>query len=223
MKSLSILIIILIISIVGCSSDKEIIEDINEEVLEISKDGISEDEQTIEYSEEIHEENQQTPEEDLLPELPVKEPLTDEESENDKTSATADEPFAESEQTAPTDEFLIEPKQITESTGESLTEQEQTIPYEEPEEIIPQSGEFIGEDRGIGGPIKVLVKMKDDKITDIEVLYHNETKGVGTNAIDTIISSIIENQTTDVDTVSGATVTSKALVNAVKNAIDKKE
>ena len=223
MKSLSILIIILIISIVGCSSDKEIIEDINEEVLEISKDGISEDEQTIEYSEEIHEENQQTPEEDLLPELPVKEPLTDEESENDKTSATADEPFAESEQTAPTDEFLIEPKQITESTGESLTEQEQTIPYEEPEEIIPQSGEFIGEDRGTGGPIKVLVKMKDDKIADIEVLYHNETKGVGTNAIDTIISSIIENQTTDVDTVSGATVTSKALVNAVKNAIDKKE
>jgi hypothetical protein len=145
MKSLSILIIILIISIVGCSSDKEIKEDINEEVLEISKDGISEDEQTIEYSEEIHEENQQTPEEDLLPELPVKEPLTDEESENDKTSATADEPFAESEQTAPTDEFLIEPKQITESTGESLTEQEQTIPYEEPEEIIPQSGEFIGD------------------------------------------------------------------------------
>jgi len=223
MKSLSILIIILIISIVGCSSDKEIIEDINEEVLEISKDGISEDEQTIEYSEEIHEENQQTPEEDLLPELSVKEPLNDEESENDMTSAPADEPFAESEQTAPTDEFLIEPKQITESTGESLTEQEQTIPYEEPEEIIPQSGEFIGEDRGIGGPIKVLVKMKDDKIADIEVLYHNETKGVGTNAIDTIISSIIENQTTDVDTVSGATVTSKALVNAVKNAIDKKE
>ena len=72
-------------------------------------------------SEEIHEENQQIPEEELLPELSVKEPLNDEEYENDKTSATADEPFAESEQTAPTDEFLIEPKQITESTGESLT------------------------------------------------------------------------------------------------------
>lgn len=197
MKSLSILIIILIISIVGCSLDKEIDKEIKEEALEIKEDSISDDKQIIENSEEIHEENQQIPEEEEpLPELSAKEPLYDEESENDMTSAPADEPLAELEQTVPT---------------------------EEAEEIISQPEEYIGEDRGIGGPIKVLVKMKDDKITDIEVVYHNETKGVGTNAIDTIISSIIENQTTDVDTVSGATVTSKALLNAVKNAIDKKE
>jgi Na+-translocating ferredoxin:NAD+ oxidoreductase RnfG subunit len=196
MKSLLILIIILIISIVGCSLDKEIDKEIKEEALEIKEDSISDDEQIIENSEEIHEENQQIPEEELLPELSVKEPLNDEEYENDMTSAPADEPLADPEQ---------------------------TVPFEEAEEIISQPEEYIGEDRGIGGPIKVLVKMKDDKITDIEVLYHNETKGVGTNAIDTIISSIIENQTTDVDTVSGATVTSKALLNAVKNAIDKKE
>ncbi len=209
MKSLSILIIILIISIVGCSLDKEIDKEIKEEALEIKEDSISDDKQIIENSEEIHEENQQIPEEELLPELSVKEPLNDEEYENDMTSAPADEPLAELEQTVPTEEPLIEP--------------EQTVPFEEAEEIISQPEEYIGEDRGIGGPIKVLVKMKDDKITDIEVVYHNETKGVGTNAIDTIISSIIENQTTDVDTVSGATVTSKALLNAVKNAIDKKE
>ena len=209
MKSLSILIIILIISIVGCSLDKEIDKEIKEEALEIKEDSISDDEQIIENSEEIHEENQQIPEEELLPELSVKEPLYDEEYENDMTSAPADEPLADPEQTVPTEEPLIEP--------------EQTVPFEEAEEIISQPEEYIGEDRGIGGPIKVLVKMKDDKITDIEVVYHNETKGVGTNAIDTIISSIIENQTTDVDTVSGATVTSKALLNAVKNAIDKKE
>lgn len=209
MKSLLILIIILIISIVGCSLDKEIDKEIKEEALEIKEDSISDDEQIIENSEEIHEENQQIPEEELLPELSVKEPLYDEEYENDMTSAPADEPLADPEQTVPTEEPLIEP--------------EQTVPFEEAEEIISQPEEYIGEDRGIGGPIKVLVKMKDDKITDIEVVYHNETKGVGTNAIDTIISSIIENQTTDVDTVSGATVTSKALLNAVKNAIDKKE
>jgi Na+-translocating ferredoxin:NAD+ oxidoreductase RnfG subunit len=210
MKSLLILIIILIISIVGCSLDKEIDKEIKEEALEIKEDSISDDKQIIENSEEIHEENQQIPEEEEpLPELSAKEPLYDEESENDMTSAPADEPLAELEQTVPTEEPLIEP--------------EQTVPFEEAEEIISQPEEYIGEDRGIGGPIKVLVKMKDDKITDIEVVYHNETKGVGTNAIDTIISSIIENQTTDVDTVSGATVTSKALLNAVKNAIDKKE
>ncbi|NLJ58322.1 MAG: FAD-binding protein [Tissierellia bacterium] len=110
---------------------------------------------------------------------------------------------------------------ITESV---MVDREPVIPsWQEAEEIVLQSGEFAGEDRGIGGPIKVKVNMKNDKITDIEVVYHNETKGVSTNAIDTIISSIIENQTTEVDAVSGATVTSKALMNAVKNALEKTE
>ena len=95
--------------------------------------------------------------------------------------------------------------------------------WQELEVVIPQSGEYIGEDRGIGGPIKVLVTMKDDKITNIEVVYHNETRGVSTNAINTVINSIIEQQTTDVDAVSGATVTSKALINAVKKAVEVKE
>lgn len=95
--------------------------------------------------------------------------------------------------------------------------------WQELEVVIPQSGEYIGEDRGIGGPIKVLVTMKDDKITNIEVVYHNETRGVSTNAINTVINSIIEKQTTDVDAVSGATVTSKALINAVKKAVEVKE
>ncbi len=95
--------------------------------------------------------------------------------------------------------------------------------WQEPEEIIPQSGEYIGEARGIGGPIRVLVSMKDDKIDNIEVTYHNETKGVSTNAIDTVISSIIDKQTTDVDAVSGATVTSRALMHAVKNALNEFE
>lgn len=95
--------------------------------------------------------------------------------------------------------------------------------WQEAEEIIPRSGEYIGEDRGIGGPIKVLVAMNNDEITNIEIIYHNETRGVSTNAIDTIIQSIIKNQTTQVDAVSGATVTSKALMNAVKNAIEEKK
>ena len=95
--------------------------------------------------------------------------------------------------------------------------------WQEPEEIVPRSGEYTGEARGIGGPIKVLVTMKDDKIDCIKVTHHKETKGVSTNAIDTVISSIIDKQTTDVDSVSGATVTSRALMDAVKNALEKKE
>ena len=111
------------------------------------------------------------------------------------------------------------------TTMESVMEGKKPVKavWQKPEVIIPQSGEYIGEDRGIGGPIKVLVTMVNDKIINIEVTYHNETRGVSSNAIDTVIKSIIENQTTDVDAVSGATVTSKALINAVKKAVEVKE
>lgn len=95
--------------------------------------------------------------------------------------------------------------------------------WKEPEEIILQLGEYLGEDRGIGGPIRVKVSMKDSKIINIDVVYHNETKGVSTNAIGTIVLSIIKNQTPDVDIVSGATITSKGLINAVKDALKNKE
>lgn len=111
------------------------------------------------------------------------------------------------------------------TTSESVMEGKISVKaiWQEAEEIIPKTGEYFGEDRGIGGPIKVLVRMNNDKIINIEVVYHNETRGVSTNAINTVINSIIEKQTTDVDSVSGATVTSKALINSVKKAIENKE
>lgn len=93
--------------------------------------------------------------------------------------------------------------------------------WKEPEQIILNSGEYLGEARGIGGPIKVKVTIKLKKITDIEVVYHNETRGVSTNAISTIINAIIKKQSTDVDAVSGVTVSSKAIIAAVNNAIEK--
>lgn len=93
--------------------------------------------------------------------------------------------------------------------------------WTEREEIILKSGEYIGKDRGIGGPIEVKVNVQNKKIMNIDVVYHNETKGVSTNAIKTVTDRIVKNQTTDVDTVSGATVTSKAIINAVKDALDK--
>ncbi|WP_313371116.1 FAD-binding protein, partial [Sedimentibacter sp.] len=93
--------------------------------------------------------------------------------------------------------------------------------WKEREEIILKSGEYIGKDRGIGGPIEVKVNVQNKKIMNIDVVYHNETKGVSTNAIKTVTDRIVKNQTTDIDTVSGATVTSKAIINAVKDALIK--
>lgn len=90
-----------------------------------------------------------------------------------------------------------------------------------PEHIIPKSGEYIGEARGIGGPLQVKVTIDKKTISSIDVIFHNETRGVSTDAINTIINSILKKQSTDVDAISGVTVTSKAVIHAVKDALEK--
>ncbi len=91
--------------------------------------------------------------------------------------------------------------------------------WKEPGDIILKPDEYLGVDKGIGGPLKVIVTMNNTRISKIEVVYHNETRGVSSNAIGLITKSIVKNQSTDVDTISGATVTSKGIINAVKDAL----
>lgn len=80
--------------------------------------------------------------------------------------------------------------------------------------------ELSGTAEGFGGPLTVKVMVSDDVITSVEVTEHNETEGYGTNAIDQLPDEIVLQNSTDVDVVSGATVTSEALLYAVNNAID---
>lgn len=72
---------------------------------------------------------------------------------------------------------------------------------------------------GMGGEIVVKVTMDGDKIAAIEVLHHEETDGIGTPAIESLPQAIIDAQSTEVDIVSGATLTSKALIAAVEDAL----
>ena len=55
--------------------------------------------------------------------------------------------------------------------------------------------------------------------TGIEVVEHHETEGIGTLAVDQMPGRILEAQSLDVDIVSGATVTSKAILEAVTDAL----
>ena len=81
------------------------------------------------------------------------------------------------------------------------------------------ANEYIGEAQGFGGPVKVKVTMNGDQIAKIDVLSHSETAGVSTPAFDTVPAAIIAAQSTEVDIASGATYTSKALIEAVNNAL----
>ena len=51
------------------------------------------------------------------------------------------------------------------------------------------------------------------------MVSHTETAGISDGAIEKIPAAIVEKQSTDVDTVSGATVTSKAIIEAVNAAL----
>ena len=77
----------------------------------------------------------------------------------------------------------------------------------------------MGEAQGMGGTLSVKVTMDGEKIAKVEVVSHTETAGISDGAIEKIPAAIVEKQSTDVDTVSGATVTSKAIIEAVNAAL----
>lgn len=78
---------------------------------------------------------------------------------------------------------------------------------------------LVGTAEGHNGPLTVAVTMDGDTITDVTVTEHAETEGLADPAIEEVPAAIVENNSTDVDTVSGATVTSNAVMQAVDNAL----
>ncbi|MBP7222371.1 MAG: FAD-dependent oxidoreductase [Sedimentibacter sp.] len=80
-------------------------------------------------------------------------------------------------------------------------------------------GTYTGEGDGMGGKVKVSVKVDDNNILEVKVLENDETKGIGDAAIDKIPSMIVEGQTLSVDAVTGATLTSNAILTAVEAAL----
>ena len=71
-----------------------------------------------------------------------------------------------------------------------------------------------------GDDVVVEVTASPDEIISVEVIQHNETDGVGTAAVDTVPGRIVESQSLDVDDISGATMTSQAIKQAVKAALE---
>ena len=72
---------------------------------------------------------------------------------------------------------------------------------------------------GYRGPIRVQVGMNAGVISEIIILDDSEDRFVGGAAIEELIDSVIEINSTDVDVVTGATLSSKGFLDAVNNAI----
>jgi len=82
-----------------------------------------------------------------------------------------------------------------------------------------RDGIYDGSARGGPNKASVQVTIKDNNLVNIEILQHQAWRGVIAEA--TIVERIIAGQSTKVDAVSGATNSSRVIMNAVQNAIEK--
>lgn len=81
------------------------------------------------------------------------------------------------------------------------------------------AGTYSAQADGNNGPVTVEVTVTDSAIERVDVVSHAETPGISDTPIERIPAKIVEGQTLAVDTVSGATNTSKAILAAAEDAL----
>ena len=82
------------------------------------------------------------------------------------------------------------------------------------------AGTYTATADGNNGPVTVEVTVSDTAITSVKVTDQAETESIAGPAIERIPQAIVDNQSLAVDAVSGATVTSTAILTAVADAIE---
>lgn len=84
-----------------------------------------------------------------------------------------------------------------------------------------RDGTYEGSALGFGDTITVSVTIRDGKMTDISVLdASGEDRPYYEQAV-SVLDKMLSTQSTEVDTVSGATLTAEGLIDAVANALGK--
>ena len=79
-------------------------------------------------------------------------------------------------------------------------------------------GTYEGSGTGFGGTMKVCVVVSGGKIASIDIVENSDTPSYLSSA-SSLISTIISTQSTNVDTVSGATYSSRGIIEAVRSAL----
>ena len=81
-------------------------------------------------------------------------------------------------------------------------------------------GYYEGTGNGFAGPVKLFIEIKDKSIIGIYIVKTSDDAGFFNRAKEGVTASILEKQSTDVDTVSGATYSSRGIIEAVSNAME---
>lgn len=74
--------------------------------------------------------------------------------------------------------------------------------------------------RGHQGDITVSVTTSEDSITDIKVDKQQESVGIGSIALERLPKLIVEKQSLGIDAITGATISSRALIQAVSDCVE---
>ena len=136
------------------------------------------------------------------------------ESEKQKTETTKSEENADSTENADS----IENADSTENADN--TEAETSTDAADP---VYKDGTYTGDGQGFGGNIQVQITIADDTLTDIQVVSAEKEDSAYLSQGKAVIDRILEAQSTDVDTVSGATFSSTGILMAVEDALGKAE
>jgi urocanate reductase len=82
-----------------------------------------------------------------------------------------------------------------------------------------QAGTYEGSGDGYFGLVSVSVTVTETAITEVEILSHGDTEGIGTIAFEELAQTIIYTNSSDVDVISGATGSSEGFIAAVNDAL----
>ena len=81
-------------------------------------------------------------------------------------------------------------------------------------------GVYGAEATGFGGPVTVILEIRDGRIVSVDAYGVHETQGIGSIAMEQLPEAIIAADGTGVDVVSGATLTSKGILEAANKCIE---
>ncbi|MBD7914433.1 FAD-dependent oxidoreductase [Clostridium sp. Sa3CUN1] len=85
---------------------------------------------------------------------------------------------------------------------------------------VAKAGTYTATEKGFGGDVTVNLTISEDgKISSIDVNADSETPTIGGEAAPKLAKTIVDTQSLAIDTVSGATYTSTAVINAVTAAL----
>lgn len=136
------------------------------------------------------------------------------ESEKQKTETTKSEENADSTENA-------DGTENTDSTDN--IEKPDSADSTDTADQVYKDGTYTGDGQGFGGNIQVQITIADDTLTDIQVVSAEKEDSAYLSQGKAVIDRVLEAQSTDVDTVSGATFSSTGILMAVEDALGKAE